>query len=94
MCYDQTFFNRLSFVLRSRELGFSINEIRSLLELVDKHESFSADLRELTLWQEANAWRKTAVLRKPGRLLKDIAAQCHGNRIPDCPIVDVLLDGK
>ncbi|MEO1264892.1 MAG: helix-turn-helix domain-containing protein [Pseudomonadota bacterium] len=92
--YDETFVRRLAFVSRSRQLGFSLDEIRSLLGLVDEHEYTCADVRELTLKHAAEARRKIADLRKLERTLKDMAAQCHGDRVPDCPIVDNLFDGK
>lgn len=92
--YDETFVRRLSFVSRSRQLGFSLDEIRSLLGLVDEHEYTCADVRELTLKHAAEARRKIADLKKLERTLKDMAAQCHGERVPDCPIVDALFDGN
>ncbi len=91
--YDETFVRRLAFVSRSRQLGFSLEEIRSLLGLVDEHEYTCADVRELTLKHAAEARRKIADLKKLERTLKDMAAQCHGDRVPDCPIVDALFDG-
>ncbi len=92
--YDETFVKRLSFVSRSRQLGFSLDEIRSLLALVDDHEYTCAHVRELTLRHAAEARRKIADLRKLERTLKDMAAQCHGDRVPECPIVDALLEGS
>jgi MerR family mercuric resistance operon transcriptional regulator len=89
--YTQDFVKRLAFVSRSRQLGFSLEEIRSLLGLVDEHEYTCADVRELTLRHAAEARRKIADLKKLERTLKEMAAQCHGDRIPDCPIVDALF---
>ena len=61
--YDETFVKRLSFVSRSRQLGFSLDEIRSLLGLVDEHEYTCADVRELCLasflpWKEIASTRR------------------------------------
>lgn len=92
--YDETFVRRLAFVSRSRQLGFSLREIRSLLGLVDEKEYTCADVRELTLRHAAEARRKIADLRKLERTLKDMAARCHGDRLPDCPIVDALFDDR
>jgi MerR family mercuric resistance operon transcriptional regulator len=92
--YTQDFVKRLAFVSRSRQLGFSLEEIRSLLGLVDEHEYTCADVRELTLRHAAEARRKIADLKKLERTLKEMAAQCHGDRVPDCPIVDALFDGR
>ncbi|MGI9422847.1 MAG: MerR family transcriptional regulator [Hyphomicrobiaceae bacterium] len=92
--YDETFARRLAFVSRSRRLGFSLEEIRSLLGLVDEHEYTCADVRELTLRHAAEARRKIADLRKLELTLKAMAAQCHGGRVPDCPIVDALFESR
>ncbi|MGI9408866.1 MAG: MerR family transcriptional regulator [Hyphomicrobiaceae bacterium] len=89
--YDETFAKRLSFVSRSRQLGFYLDDIRSLLDLVDEHEYTCADVRELTLRHAAGARRKIADLRKLERTLKDMAARCHGNHAPNCPIIDALF---
>ena len=89
--YDETFAKRLDFVSRSRQLGFPLEEIRSLLALVDEHEYTCADVRELTLRHATSVRRKIAGLRKLERTLKDMAAKCHGNHVPDCPIVDTLF---
>jgi MerR family mercuric resistance operon transcriptional regulator len=82
---------RLLFISRSRSLGFSLEEIRSLLGIADGHDITCADVRELTLHHAEEARRKIADLRKLERTLRDMAAQCHGDRIPDCPIVDALF---
>ena len=91
--YDETFVRRLAFISRSRQLGFSLEEIRSLLGLVDEHEYTCADVRELTLKHAAETRRKISDLKKLERTLKDMASQCHGDRVPDCPIVDALFEG-
>lgn len=82
---------RLQFISRSRSLGFSLEEIRSLLGIADGHETTCADVRELTLHHAEEARRKIADLKRLERTLRDMAAQCHGNRVPDCPIVDALF---
>ncbi len=89
--YSDEHVRRLLFVSRSRALGFSLGEVRSLLSLADSQDITCADVRELTLRHAEEARRKIADLKKLERTLKDMAAQCHGNRIPDCPIVDALF---
>lgn len=88
--YGAEHVRRLSFVSRSRSLGFSLDEIRSLLGLADGHDLTCADVRELTLHHADAARRKISDLRKLERTLRNMAAQCHGNRVPECPIVDAL----
>ena len=89
--YGDEHARRLNFISRSRALGFSLEEIRSLLGIADGNETTCADVRELTLQHAEEARRKIADLKKLERTLRDMAAQCHGNRIPDCPIVDALF---
>ena len=89
--YDDEHARRLTFISRSRSLGFSLVEIRSLLNLGDGYDFTCADVRELTLRHAEEARRKIADMKKLERTLKNMAAQCHGDRIPECPIVDALF---
>lgn len=92
--YDETFVKRLSFIARSRELGFSLDNIRSLLRLVDDNGLTCADVRKMTLDHAAQAKRKIADLRKLEQTLRTMADQCHGNDMPECPIIDTLFDAR
>ena len=79
------------FVKRSRELGFSLEEVRELLELVDGGEYTCAEIRQLPLDHSGQLRKKVRDLRKLERVLRDIAAACDDDEIPDCPIIDVLF---
>lgn len=83
---------RLSFVRRSRQLGFSLHEIRGLLRLVDGDAHTCAQVRELTLDHVAEIRRKIADLKRLKRVMEEMAAQCTGERAPECPIIDALFD--
>lgn len=88
--YDREHLKRLAFIRRSRELGFSLEEIRSLLGLVDGGDYTCAEVRDMTLRHSADVRRKIADLRRLERSLKQMAAQCSGDTVPKCPIIDVL----
>ena len=88
--YDPEHLKRLGFIRRSRELGFSLGEIRSLLGLVDSGDYTCAEVRDMTLQHAADVHRKITDLRRLERSLKGMAAQCTGDTVPDCPIIDVL----
>ena len=92
--YDEAGLRRLGFIYKSRQLGFSLAEIRTLLALVDGDTITCADVRKLTLTHAARARRKIEDLERLERALKDMAARCHGEEVPDCPIVDALFDVK
>lgn len=91
--YNGLHLKRLGFIRRSRELGFSLDEVRALLRLVDGGDYTCAEVRELTLLHLAEMRRKISDLRQLVRSLQDMADQCTGDNVPDCPIVDVLWDG-
>src|SRR6266481_6962735 len=80
--YAPDHLKRLSFVRRGRELGFSLEELRGLLRLVDGHTYTCGQVRALTLEHVAQVRRKIADLRRLQRVMADMAAQCTGARIP------------
>ncbi len=62
-----------------------------MLELVDGKNFSCADIRELTLKQARGIERKIQDLQRLKAVLDDMAAKCHGNAVPDCPIIDNLF---
>jgi MerR family transcriptional regulator, mercuric resistance operon regulatory protein len=89
--YTADHLKRLTFIRRGRELGFSLDELRELLRLVDGHAYICAEVRALTLDHVAGIRRKIADLRRLERVMATIVAQCSGRKIPDCPVIDALF---
>ena len=89
--YGETDRRRLRFILRGRELGFSIEELRSLLSLVDGGSYTCGEVHELTLSHLGDIRTKIADLRRLEHMLAEVSAQCAGGDVPDCPIVDALF---
>ncbi len=85
---------RLSFILRGRELGFSIKGLRSLLSLVDGGDYTCGEVRDQTLRQLEDVRAKIADLRRLERTLAEVSAQCEGGAVPDCPIIDALFESR
>jgi MerR family mercuric resistance operon transcriptional regulator len=81
---------RLGFILRGRELGFSIDELRGLLNLVDGGTQTCAEVKERTERHLADVRTKIADLRRIERVLARTAAQCSGNEVPECPVLEAL----
>ncbi len=88
--YEDDHLRRLTFIRRSRELGFTLEEVRGLLRLVDGGSYTCAEVKALTLDHAAEVRRKVADLRKLERVLKEMAAECDGGEVPECPIIDTL----
>ncbi len=85
---------RLGFILRGRDLGFSIGELKSLLTLVDSHDYSCGEVLELTDGHLASVRQKIIDLKKLERTLADVSAQCDGGDVPGCPIIDALYGHK
>lgn len=92
--YTAEHLKRLTFVRRGRELGFTLDELRDLLCLVDGHAYTCAEVRALTLDHVADIRRKIADLKALERTMTTIAAQCSGKKVPDCPIIDALFRAR
>jgi MerR family transcriptional regulator, mercuric resistance operon regulatory protein len=82
---------RLGFIRRGRQLGFSLDELRGLLHLVDGHAYTCAEVHTLTLQHLTEVRHKIADLRRLERVLADMAAQCTEDLVPECPVIDALF---
>ncbi len=82
---------RLGFIRRGRQLGFSLDELRGLLHLVDGHAYTCAEVHTLTLQHLTEVRHKIADLRRLQRVLGDMAAQCTEDLVPECPVIDALF---
>jgi MerR family mercuric resistance operon transcriptional regulator len=81
----------LSFIRRSRELGFTLNEIRALLALsTENGEAACAEVRELAAGHLGEVRAKIADLRAMERVLDDAVRSCDAGQTPGCPLIDVL----
>jgi len=88
--YDPEHGRRLRFILRARDLGFGIEDIRALLKLVDRRAYTCAQVREMTLEHLDAVRLKIADLRRLERTLAKTVAACNGRNVPDCPVIDAL----
>ncbi|MFC4274347.1 Cu(I)-responsive transcriptional regulator [Achromobacter aloeverae] len=80
----------LRFIRRARDLGFSVEVMRDLLALWRDRGRASADVKRIALEHVAELERKAAALRQMADTLQHLAAHCHGDQRPDCPIIDEL----
>lgn len=89
--YDDTLLRRLKFIRRSRDLGFSLEEIRSLLSLVDGGRYTCAEVKDLTVDHLRSVRSKIGDLKALERTLKEMVSKCVGDEVPDCPVIDALF---
>lgn len=81
---------RLRFVMRARELGFSLEDIRGLLGLGDGALHSCAEVRQRTEIHLADVRTKIADLQRIEAVLSRTAALCTGDDRPDCAVLDSL----
>src|SRR5882724_1394257 len=88
--YGSTETRVLAFIRRARELGFRLDDIRTLLALGAPTKASCADVRQIAAHHLDDIRAKIADLRKLERLLANTIAQCSGTTAPDCPVLDIL----
>ena len=80
----------LQFIHRARVLGFSLEEIGTLLTLWQDRQRASKDVRALAKRHIQDLDRKIEEMQAMRRTLEHLAGACHGDDRPDCPILDDL----
>jgi MerR family transcriptional regulator, mercuric resistance operon regulatory protein len=88
--YGEAETRTLAFIRRGRELGFSLDEIRTLLGLAVPGKASCADVRAIAARHLEDIRAKMGDLAKLERLLANTIARCSGKRVPDCPVLDIL----
>lgn len=84
--------HRLRFIANARDLGFPIEEIRTLLGLWSDRDRSSAEVKTLAEARAAELGSKVRVLDAMRRSLTGLAQACHGDDRPDCPIIERLAE--
>ena len=88
--YTASDIHTLRFIRRARGLGFSIDEIGTLLGLWRNQRRASKEVKRLALKHIAELDHKIEELQSVRAALADLAAHCHGDARPECPILDDL----
>lgn len=88
--YATDHLKRLTFVRRARALGFSIDEVRTLLRLADERERSCARARVVAADHLEDVRAKIADLRAMERVLKETVARCARGKGTDCPLIEAL----
>jgi len=88
--YSEEDYRRLCFVRRCREMGFSLDEIRSLLSLVDGEQVSCERVKSIADDHLRDIQIKIADLQRMEQTLKSISINCSGENVPECPIIDAL----
>jgi len=88
--YGDPDIHTLRFIRRARSLGFSVDEIRGLLDLWRDKRRASNKVKALAAHHLIELDGKIGELQAMRRTLSHLIERCHGDDRPDCPIVDDL----
>ena len=92
--YSEIDMHTLHFVKRARSLGFSVEEVRDLLDLWRDRQRSSAAVKSVASEHLKALDRKIAELRSMRNTLGKLVERCQGDQRPDCPILEDLSDGE
>lgn len=88
--YGAEHLNRLSFIRRSRDLGFSLDQVRALLDLSDDRSRSCDSIDAIAKEHLAEVDRKIADLRALRHELASMIDQCRCGTVADCRIIEAL----
>jgi len=88
--YGASDVHTLRFIKRSRELGFSMEEIAELVGLWQNRRRASASVRRIALKHADELAQRIAAMQEMQRTLQHLIHCCHGDERPDCPILEEL----
>jgi len=92
--YSAKDLHTLAFIKRSRDLGFSLEEVGKLLTLWRDRDRASADVKALAHQHIYELNRKIAELTGLRDTLQDLVEHCQGDQRPECPILKGLESGR
>lgn len=88
--YARSHLERLSFVRRARDLGFSLDDVRELLRLSDQQDRPCDEIDLIARGHLAEVERKVADLTALGHELRQILGQCRHGTVAECRIIEAL----
>lgn len=90
--YDHRDLERLTFIRHSRELGFEIDEIRTLLTLHDRPDQSCEDADAIASKHLVDVKQKIASLTALQHELERMVEGCSHGRVETCKVIDILAD--
>ena len=88
--YDGQTVHRVVFIRHARDLGFDVDEVRSLLSLADTPSASCKAVDALAQHQVERIDGKIRRLRAMRRELMAVITACRGPRVKDCRILEAL----
>ncbi len=90
--YGETAVKRLTFILRARQLGFSLDTVRALLALADGEERSCEDVQRIAASHLDDVRARQDDLRVMESVLTEMVSRCATGTMPDCPLIEALFE--
>ena len=92
--YQLPHLKRLNFIRRSRELGFSIEQIKGLLVFIDEPNHYCGEVKAMAMQHARDIQQKIKDLQRLNDGLNEMVGRCSGSQfsIDDCPIIEALYN--
>ena len=88
--YEPADVHTLRFIKRSRDLGFSMAQIKELVGLWQNKGRSSAAVKNIAGKHLAELKAKITQLKAMADTLEHLSRHCHGDHRPECPILEDL----
>ena len=92
--YNEKDVHVLRFVKRSRELGFSMKDVKQLVSLWRNKNRPSSQVKSIASKHIEELETKLLEIQSMLSTLKHLTNNCHGDQRPDCPILEGLEFNK
>ena len=92
--YSEADVHRLGFIRTARDLGFPMARVKVLLALWGDRNRASADVKALVMTHVEEIDARIAELDRMRTTLLDLAAHCHGDDRPECPILGQFASAR
>ena len=83
---------RLLFIRHARDMGFSQNDVRTLLRLSDGELTSCGEVKSIAAAHLDSIRQRIAKLQRLETLLDSTVAKCAGGRVPKCPVIEALTE--
>ncbi|HVA40437.1 MAG TPA: helix-turn-helix domain-containing protein [Candidatus Binataceae bacterium] len=88
--YGKGDLGRLSFIRRARDLGFTLDQVRALLDLAEQRDRDCTDVDAIARQHLTEVERKIADLSVLRRELRDLIGNCSRGTVAECRIIEAL----
>ncbi|QBL94979.1 HTH-type transcriptional regulator ZntR [Komagataeibacter saccharivorans] len=88
--YDDAHLGRLGFIRRARELGFSLDQVRELLDLAGQTTRSCEEVDEIVQAHVTDIERRIHDLQTLRQELTQLLAQCQHGKVAECRIIGAL----